>query len=319
MNGDGTGYVHLNRSDASGVSEAPVHTGINDLESFFWVLVYQGLCREGPGGTRRHKLVYGESSENPTSGWSMTSEEVVTLKDYVFKLFNYRNGGQTKLQLFRDPPAFENETLPLFHPYFERLKPLLLEWWNLLLCTYKSYDAVVQGLIHDKVLIMLNKHLDLIRTGKGEMEPNEVETSEEVNLRRQTELERRRLDLHTLQLSPWTSTGESAVHDMDNEPGSSPSAEVSEDEIWTYRASTSVSDSETSSHHCSGQDYQLSPSTNDGSELSDPPGPSNLTRKFKAMAVKDDAGLTSGQGREESKKKTTKGNNSKGKKRGGAK
>ncbi|THH17653.1 hypothetical protein EUX98_g9089 [Antrodiella citrinella] len=213
----------------------------------------------------------------------MAQEDVDDLCNHVFELFDKRDGGQMKLRLFDNPSDFEDMTLSLFHPYFERLKPLLREWWNLLICAYKSYDEVTEGLIHDRVLIVLNKHLDLIRAGEGEMEPDEAETNDAAMLRRQKELERRRLDLHTLQLSPWTagSIVESAVHDADNEARSdSLSAEVSGDGMWAYRSALGGQDPYTDS---SQSEFVASESTNDGSDAS--PGPANLTRKLAAMTV----------------------------------
>ncbi|THH27342.1 hypothetical protein EUX98_g6840 [Antrodiella citrinella] len=160
-------YPQHHRSDIGKMG--PIHTAIHDIESFFWVLVYECFVRDGPGGRRRPQVMPGRS---------MTT--------HLNILFNNKNA-QKKFELFRNPDLFEKDVVSFFHPYFNRLKPLVREWWHILICTYRTSDDVTQGLIHDKIIWMLNKHLDIIVSG----EPDEAETREKVIQRGKAELQRR--------------------------------------------------------------------------------------------------------------------------------
>ncbi|THH18869.1 hypothetical protein EUX98_g8883 [Antrodiella citrinella] len=189
--GDGDGYLHGRRFDVP--NGVPIHTVIHDIESFFGVLVYQCLVREGPGGHRRQDLIPGPS---------MMLKEIMDLRKCIVGLFEDRDADM-KCRLFGAPQLFESRVISFFHPYFNRLKPLVREWWRILKCTYRIYNDVAQALVHGQVLVMLEKHLDLITAGEGDMTPTEAETSEEAERLRDTELQRRADDLRRLYSSPW--------------------------------------------------------------------------------------------------------------------
>ena len=101
------------------------HTAIHDMESFFWVLLYICLTRCGPGGYRRKEL---------SNGWPLNTMEDKRLASVVSRLF----GGDrptlrvNKNLLFDQQEDLELHILPSIHPYFEPLKPLILNWWNIL-------------------------------------------------------------------------------------------------------------------------------------------------------------------------------------------
>jgi len=101
------------------------HTAIHDMESFLWVLLYICLTRCGPGGYRRKEL---------SNGWPLNTMEDKRLASVVSRLF----GGDrptlrvNKNLLFDQQEDLELYILPSIHPYFEPLKPLILNWWNIL-------------------------------------------------------------------------------------------------------------------------------------------------------------------------------------------
>ena len=63
-----------------------------------------------------------------------------------------------KAQLFSEPELFEEGLLRHVHPYFEPLKPLLRQWWDLLLLAYEFEGYEYQG-IHKFVIALLEKAL----------------------------------------------------------------------------------------------------------------------------------------------------------------
>ncbi|THH18868.1 hypothetical protein EUX98_g8882 [Antrodiella citrinella] len=193
----------LPRSDTLGLPIKITHSVIHDIESFFWIVLYQCMVRHGPGNHRRPEMLYDSSAmqlasrsdakEHPE--FTLTNEtEIAILRDWIRLLFD-SNDALKKVDLFNESPEyFAANILPLFHPYLERLKPLLFEWWILLQCTYRTYDDVAQGLVLNKVIAMLDKHLDLLAAGA----PSEAETSKEAKRLQEKELARREEELATL-------------------------------------------------------------------------------------------------------------------------
>ena len=107
------------------------HTAIHDMESFFWVLLFICLTRCGPGGHRRKEL---------SNGWPLNTVEDKQLASVVFCLFQ---GDQLTLrvnknQLLNQREDLEQFILPSIHPYFEPLKPLILNWWNILVNGFRD-------------------------------------------------------------------------------------------------------------------------------------------------------------------------------------
>ena len=166
-----------------------VHTVIHDIESFFWVLIYLCLTRKGPGGARRDEL----DNELPSTASQAEIDQARRLLDVVHCLFDCQHAGliaRTKSNLFRGITNFETTVLDLIHPYFNRLKHLLSEWWRLLQITYRFYDEVAQATLHDTILGFLDEELAQLKmTGS--------ETAEEraASDLMKAEVERRERDL----------------------------------------------------------------------------------------------------------------------------
>lgn len=84
------------------------------------------------------------------------------LHNVLVPLFLGRNANilrDGKMAFFTDRGMLRNWVLPCVHLYFERLKPLLEEWWDILYTAYNSFDDVTMDTIHDQVLDMLNKNM----------------------------------------------------------------------------------------------------------------------------------------------------------------
>lgn len=137
--------------------QTPIHTAIQDLESFFWVLVYLCLTRCGPGGARRTEI----DSSGPASE-TLSNLKFKNLHSAIWCLFNSndeRTITNSKEELFDHPELF-SDLQALFHPYFDPLKPLLTEWWQLLRDCYATYDDIGQGIVHDRHITLLNKWIE---------------------------------------------------------------------------------------------------------------------------------------------------------------
>ncbi|THH27940.1 hypothetical protein EUX98_g6254 [Antrodiella citrinella] len=188
------GYVycrHLPRTPL----RIPIHSAIHDIECFFWVTVYECLVRSGPGGAYRPEVM---SDFPQSSSESMTPRERKDLTMCIHTLFHTDDNGDRKATLFLSPDLFESSVLPFFHPYFTRMKPLVREWWYLLQCLYRAHDDVTQGLVHEKILGLLNEHLERVQAGEGgggDGAPGAVETSENIMREGRTEAEWRRRDV----------------------------------------------------------------------------------------------------------------------------
>ena len=99
------------------------HNAIHDMESFFWVLVYICLTRNGPGGKRRPELV-------PPKPGGRSS-----LYDMIQKVFENANLSDLALQrqnLVMNLPLFKQAILNHFHPYFGPLESMMEKWYTLL-------------------------------------------------------------------------------------------------------------------------------------------------------------------------------------------
>ncbi|TFY81315.1 hypothetical protein EWM64_g2696 [Hericium alpestre] len=179
------------------------HSAIHDLESFFWVLVYLCLTRKGPGGARREELC----TRNPTEKRAQALHVIVYC---LFDSDDDRTLTRNKKRLFEKPDDFEDLIMGHFHPYFERLKPLLSAWWKILRLGFYAYDDVMQGTIHQQVLDILNEEVKNISEGY----PTHAE--EQASDAMEKELARRRLDLEqnmsiARDIHPWEESPARAV------------------------------------------------------------------------------------------------------------
>lgn len=134
-----------------------VHSAIHDLESFFWVLLYLCLTRDGPGGGRRNEL----SSNDPLT------ERTRPIYAAVHCLFDSEDDvtlWTNKRLLFDNPNDLKNIILKCIHPYFTILKCLISKWWTTLRFGYFTYDDYTAGCLHDRILKLLEDELRTIRS-----------------------------------------------------------------------------------------------------------------------------------------------------------
>ncbi|KAA1477291.1 hypothetical protein DENSPDRAFT_581245 [Dentipellis sp. KUC8613] len=148
------------------------HSAIHDLESFFWVLVYLCLTRAGPGGEHR----------DPPED----SKTCAQLDNIVACLFTSEDDSvlaRNKHDLFQCSKDLHRYIIPHFHPYFQCLSGLVLDWWNALQLAYRTYDALTPGFIHQQVLDVLDNAM------KNLPDPVPSKEMEREDNRRTTDLE----------------------------------------------------------------------------------------------------------------------------------
>ncbi|KAI5829422.1 hypothetical protein K523DRAFT_337872 [Schizophyllum commune Tattone D] len=149
-----TRHVSVNRHFSGFRHNGVLHDAIHDMESFFWTLLYLCITRSGPGGGGRKELDGDVPDDAPDV------EDVVELRRIVFCFFGDETEtiAMNKTQLFSEPELFETGVLHHVHPYFEPLKPLLRQWWDLLLLAYEFEGYEWHG-IHKFVIGLLEKAL----------------------------------------------------------------------------------------------------------------------------------------------------------------
>ncbi|KAG6908725.1 hypothetical protein DXG01_003570 [Tephrocybe rancida] len=146
-----------------------VHEVIHDIESFLWVLVHICMTRKGPGiNMKRPEL--DESSENYDS----------TLRNAIVSYFDGDGDllKNSKASLLRNPEKFEDEILIHFDSYFEPLKPLVRQWWSILILGYK-YRGNEYYNIHSHIIRIIGEALDTIPDTSAE------DTTKELKRRKQ--------------------------------------------------------------------------------------------------------------------------------------
>ncbi|ETW77007.1 hypothetical protein HETIRDRAFT_460499 [Heterobasidion irregulare TC 32-1] len=170
-----------------------VHSVIHDLESFFWVLLYLCLTRDGPGGGRRIELSINEP----------LTEETKPIYAAVYCLFDSEDDHtlwNNKRLLFNNPDDLDEIILKCIHPYFDSLKPLISRWWKTLRFGYMTYNDYVAGSLHDRVLTSLEDELGKIQS-KSNLHSN-LDADEVARMENKTdkEIQRRKDDLEFIQL-----------------------------------------------------------------------------------------------------------------------
>ncbi|KAG6880554.1 hypothetical protein C0995_006022, partial [Termitomyces sp. Mi166 len=65
---------------------------------------------------------------------------------------------RSKTTLMQSPELFENDIVKNFHPYFEPFKPLVRQWWNIIILGY-MYRAHEFYNIHRHILRIINDAL----------------------------------------------------------------------------------------------------------------------------------------------------------------
>ncbi|KAG5643655.1 hypothetical protein DXG03_000535 [Asterophora parasitica] len=102
------------------------HNAVHDMESLLWVLTYLCLTRKGPGmNMLRDELHVGQKGYPP-------------LRRVIIKYFDAPREllKDSKPQLLLRPELLDDEILPLFHPYFDPLKPLVRQWLSTLILAH---------------------------------------------------------------------------------------------------------------------------------------------------------------------------------------
>ncbi|KAF5374686.1 hypothetical protein D9615_008969 [Tricholomella constricta] len=130
-----------------------IHSIIHDLESLFWCLTYICVTREGPGGKRRKELRPDYIKKYPDADSSLRR-----VNYHIFSCEDRIELAQNKIALFR-LDEYESHVISKFHPYFERLKDMMKQWWRILSMAYRNptfeaaNDWIIQALQHtSKVL-----------------------------------------------------------------------------------------------------------------------------------------------------------------------
>ncbi|KAH8089886.1 hypothetical protein BXZ70DRAFT_495300 [Cristinia sonorae] len=182
-----------------GPKDQPTHSSIHDVESFFWVLVYQGLIRAGPGDDVRPEI----TTANPSS----TDED---LRKIVWSLFDGSEEvvEKTKDNYFSEPlenhgeqySQFKEDVVDRFSPYFKPIGGLIIRWMEILRANYIVSGHAVQGTIHDQVLTLLDEWLENHKN-------THVQYSDLDSKARDRELQRRKDDYRIYDQLDKNSTG----------------------------------------------------------------------------------------------------------------
>ncbi|KAG6872143.1 hypothetical protein C0995_012554 [Termitomyces sp. Mi166 len=137
--------------DAGGARPRFVHQAIHDLESFLWVLVRICMSRKGPGISmgREKELDFNK----PGFYDPALSHALVSYFDGTEDVLK-----ESKTTLMQSPELFENNIVNNFHPYFEPFKPLVRQWWNIIILGY-MYRAHEFYNIHRHILRIINDAL----------------------------------------------------------------------------------------------------------------------------------------------------------------
>ena len=132
---------------------------VHDMESFFWVLVYICLTRNGPDGTRRNELDHEDNPSDDTEG----------LQDVINCLFgcDWANIARNKTRVLECEKDLVDLIFPYFHPYFNGLKDLMRKWRELLYRAHQ-FHLVEYDTIHDRSLELIEEALVKIASNLGE-------------------------------------------------------------------------------------------------------------------------------------------------------
>ncbi|KIJ42453.1 hypothetical protein M422DRAFT_780039 [Sphaerobolus stellatus SS14] len=142
------------------------HDAIHDIESFFWLLIHIMLTRNGPGGSRRDISV---ALERVLNQYFHADPSTLTIMKGGLFLFSEK---------YEDAQAELSNLMVHFDSYFESLKGLVQEWWNLLYFAHK-YKAYELWNVHANTLRILDKPLPGSSSAQSEQTNQEVNRREE--------------------------------------------------------------------------------------------------------------------------------------------
>ncbi|KAG6815014.1 hypothetical protein H0H93_011288, partial [Arthromyces matolae] len=118
-----------------GERKAPpfAHQAIHDLESFLWVLVRICLTRKGAGVDMYRDELKEDSEEY--------DPKLAAVLEQYFGTRNPPSLQNKKMFLMLQPEEFD-DIIKHFHSYFDPLKGLVRQWWDILILgyTYRAYE-----------------------------------------------------------------------------------------------------------------------------------------------------------------------------------
>ncbi|KAK7440007.1 hypothetical protein VKT23_017260 [Stygiomarasmius scandens] len=127
-------------------SSALPHTAVNDMESMFYAVLYLCLTRNGPGGGLRSELNADSAAGIPEKK-SVTSDQLLHILHCFFDGSSAVLWDNKSLLLEGFPSQdstelsenFSTYLAPCFHPYFDPLKLLLEDWFQILRRAYAPH------------------------------------------------------------------------------------------------------------------------------------------------------------------------------------
>ncbi|KAI0792041.1 hypothetical protein C8Q75DRAFT_754229 [Abortiporus biennis] len=135
------------------------HAPIHDLESFFWLLCWICLTREGPSTSRQRKPKSSTSDRN-----------LARIIEEVFDQQDFQKLATKKRDLFSSNALFRKEILQNFAPYFAPFKRLVTRLYNILKSAYETreYDG-----LHEKFIAVFKKFEKSFKSAKFKKVRNE--------------------------------------------------------------------------------------------------------------------------------------------------
>lgn len=144
------------------VEESVRQDAVHDIESFFWVLLYICITREGPGNRIRPELSRVGRS---TSRVNRSADQASSQKSLLTICYCFFDGDRdtlfaNKSKLFQSIGMgdFENHVLKYFTTYFESFKDALRRYFQLLRLAYE-FRAYEYNDIHNRAIAILEELL----------------------------------------------------------------------------------------------------------------------------------------------------------------
>lgn len=150
-----------------------MYKSIHDMDSFMWVLIYLCLTRKGPGGERRDELCFDATLDD-------TTKRVKHIVSCFFERLDREFLDRCKTHLFVTPGDMEEWITSEFHPYFEALKPLVSEWWQILQRSYRCCESTT---IHDLFLAAIEKAIQGLPSTDPDPDPDAAGKKRELDRR----------------------------------------------------------------------------------------------------------------------------------------
>ena len=137
------------------------HDAAHDMESFLWVVVNICLTRQGPGANMTR------DEDDPRD---------IALEELLWDLFDSdENNLLKKKRGLLAQPELMNDILDKFHPYFNELKPLVLQWWHTLVLAYR-FRAYEYLHIHNHIIDILEETITRVKQVKEN--PKDLEATQ---------------------------------------------------------------------------------------------------------------------------------------------